>query len=212
MQYYNCSTEEKQQSTTAVALWETGQPRGVSPLDRRLKCPLVVLWSVTGRVLYCRAATQWSPVPSLHTWSSFAASPLRRTSFPQSHKFRKIELIAIEENPQMWDILLVCCEEIKKAKKYSWINKLHYIHKRYVDTLELTECNPHMQTMLFLFWPGSVKNEGSVLHSIQSPILCRICHKISKICWHLEKGSFDSTIDLHVQHGRWLHQLRSDQC
>lgn len=100
----------------------------------------------------------------------------------------------------------------KKAKKYSRINKLHDIHKNEVDTLSRQNAI-HICTPCFLFWPGSVKNEGSILHPKPRPMIqWKSCHKISKICWHLENSFFDSTIDSHVQHGLWLYQLRNNRC
>lgn len=100
----------------------------------------------------------------------------------------------------------------KKDKKYNWINKLHDIHKNEVDTLSRQNVI-HICTPCFLFWPGSVKNEGSIHRPKSLPLIqWKSCHKISKICWHLDKGFFDSTIGFHVQHGLWLYQFGNNRC
>lgn len=67
------------------------------------------------------------------------------------------------------------------------------------------------------FGPAVLKTRApsSSLHPKSYPMIqWKSRHKISKICWHLEKGFlfFDSTTDSHVQHGLWLYQLRSNQC
>lgn len=66
----------------------------------------------------------------------------------------------------------------------------------------------HIPTPCFLFWPGSVKNKGSVLHPQSHPrIQWKSRCNISKICQHLQKGFFLLTTCFHVQHGVWLYQL-----
>lgn len=55
-------------------------------------------------------------------------------------------------------------------------------HKKVGGYMDLTECCPHVPIMHF--WPGSVKNEGSVLPSSKSfniTIQWKLFHTISKI-------------------------------